>query len=115
MGGWLWDHFHCRRSDRPYPWLGRLVAFTDHRSSNLQPVDSTLLRVVLWCDGFIVVYTKPRVSIRNAKKPNLVTVVQAMGFCESTMLAGLNVGQSISIERSDCDGLRDHGGRRDRS
>ena len=101
MGGWLWDRFRqADLANDSTPWLGRIVAFTDHQSSNLQPVDSTLLRVVLpGAMDLYLVYNKAKsFNIGTREKPNLVTVVQAdLGDSrDSAMLAGLNAGQSFS-------------------
>jgi hypothetical protein len=101
MGGWLWDRFRqADLTNDPTPWLGRIVAFADHKSSNLQPIDSTLLRVVLpGAMDLYLVYNKAKsFNIGTREKPNLVTVVQAdLGDSrDSAMLAGLNVGQSFS-------------------
>jgi hypothetical protein len=103
MGGWLWDRF--RQADLatdPTPWLGRLVAFTDHKNSNLQPADSTLLRVVLPGEmDLYLVYNKAKsFNLGTREKPNLVTVVQAdvKSSPDSNLLTGLNAGQSFSIE-----------------
>lgn len=102
MGGWLWDHF--RQTDQatdPTPWLGHLVAFTDHQNSNLQPVDSTLLRVVLpdAMDLFLLYNKAKSFNVGTREKMNLVTVAQAdvEDPRNSKMLAGLNAGQSFSI------------------
>jgi hypothetical protein len=103
MGGWLWDRFReaDMRTD-PTPWLGRLVAFTDHQNSQLQPADTTLLRVVI-PDGMdlFVLYNKAK-SFNNGvrEKANQVTIVQTSveSSVVSEMLAGLNVGESFSIQ-----------------
>jgi hypothetical protein len=102
MGGWLWDHF--RQADLatdPSPWLGRLVAFTDHQSSKLQPTDSTLLRVVLpvAMDLYLVYNKAKSFNIGTREKANLVTVVQpdVVDPRSSKILAGLSVGQSFSV------------------